>query len=55
MRHQGGGHKHHLRIVDFRRNKDGIEARVEQCSRGFRLVLADRALPDAGRAATPFQ
>ncbi|HXJ10595.1 MAG TPA: 50S ribosomal protein L2, partial [Burkholderiales bacterium] len=20
-RHQGGGHKHHLRIVDFRRNK----------------------------------
>ena len=22
-RHQGGGHKHHLRIVDFRRNKDG--------------------------------
>jgi large subunit ribosomal protein L2 len=30
MRHQGGGHKHHLRIVDFRRNKDGIEARVER-------------------------
>ncbi len=30
MRHQGGGHKHHLRVVDFRRNKDGIEARVER-------------------------
>jgi large subunit ribosomal protein L2 len=30
MRHQGGGHKHHLRIVDFRRNKDGVEARVER-------------------------
>ena len=30
MRHQGGGHKHHLRLVDFRRNKDGIEARVER-------------------------
>src|ERR1044072_5014371 len=29
MRHQGGGHKHHLRIVDFRRNKDGIQAKVE--------------------------
>jgi large subunit ribosomal protein L2 len=28
-RHQGGGHKHHLRIVDFRRNKDGIAAKVE--------------------------
>src|SRR5438309_7223947 len=27
MRHQGGGHKHHLRIVDFRRDKDGIAAK----------------------------
>ena len=30
VRHQGGGHKHHLRIVDFRRNKDGIAAKVER-------------------------
>jgi large subunit ribosomal protein L2 len=30
MRHQGGGHKHHLRIVDFRRNKDGIPSKVER-------------------------
>ena len=30
MRHQGGGHKHHLRIVDFRRDKDGIAAKVER-------------------------
>jgi large subunit ribosomal protein L2 len=30
MRHQGGGHKQHLRLVDFRRGKDGIEARVER-------------------------
>jgi large subunit ribosomal protein L2 len=30
VRHQGGGHKHHLRIVDFRRDKDGILARVER-------------------------
>jgi large subunit ribosomal protein L2 len=30
MRHQGGGHKHHYRIVDFRRNKDGIAAKVER-------------------------
>lgn len=29
-RHQGGGHKQHYRIVDFKRNKDGIPARVER-------------------------
>ena len=28
MRHQGGGHKHHYRLIDFRRNKDGIAATV---------------------------
>ena len=30
VRHQGGGHKHHLRIIDWRRNKDGIAAKVER-------------------------
>ncbi len=30
MRHKGGGHKQHYRIVDFRRNKDGIAAKVER-------------------------
>jgi len=29
-RHQGGGHKQHYRIVDFRRDKDGIPAVVER-------------------------
>ena len=29
-RHIGGGHKHHYRVVDFRRNKDGIAAKVER-------------------------
>ena len=29
-RHQGGGHKQRYRIVDFRRDKDGIPARVER-------------------------
>ncbi len=29
-RHQGGGHKKHYRVVDFRRNKDGIVAKVER-------------------------
>ncbi len=30
VRHQGGGHKQHYRIVDFKRNKDGIVGRVER-------------------------
>jgi large subunit ribosomal protein L2 len=29
-RHIGGGHKQHYRLVDFRRNKDGIPAVVER-------------------------
>jgi large subunit ribosomal protein L2 len=29
-RHVGGGHKQKYRIVDFKRNKDGIEAKVER-------------------------
>jgi len=30
VRHQGGGHKQHYRIVDFKRNKDDIVAKVER-------------------------
>ncbi len=30
VRHRGGGHKRHYRIVDFRRNKDSIPATVER-------------------------
>jgi large subunit ribosomal protein L2 len=30
MRHQGGGHKQHYRVIDFRRDKDGIQAKVER-------------------------
>jgi large subunit ribosomal protein L2 len=29
-RHIGGGHKQHYRIVDFKRNKDGIPAKIER-------------------------
>ncbi len=29
-RHMGGGHKQRYRIVDFKRNKDGIDAQVER-------------------------
>ncbi len=30
VRHQGGGHKQHYRIIDFKRDKDSIPARVER-------------------------
>ncbi len=30
MRHHGGGHRQQYRIVDFKRNKDGIQAKVER-------------------------
>ena len=30
VRHRGGGHKRHYRIVDFRRDKDGVPATVER-------------------------
>ena len=30
VRHIGGGHKKHYRVIDFKRNKDGIDARVER-------------------------
>jgi large subunit ribosomal protein L2 len=42
-RHQGGGHRQHYRIVDFKRNKDGIPGRVERLeydpNRSAHLVL----------------
>lgn len=42
-RHQGGGHRKHYRIVDFRRDKDGIPAKVERLeydpNRTARLAL----------------
>jgi large subunit ribosomal protein L2 len=30
VRHQGGGHKQHYRVVDFKRKKDGVPAVVER-------------------------
>lgn len=29
-RHQGGGHKQHYRMIDFKRDKDGITGKVER-------------------------
>jgi large subunit ribosomal protein L2 len=30
VRHQGGGHKQHYRVIDFKRSKDSIPAKVER-------------------------
>ncbi len=30
VRHRGGGHKHHYRVIDFDRRKDSIPAKVER-------------------------
>jgi len=29
-RHRGGGHKQHYRVIDFKRDKDGVKGRVER-------------------------
>jgi large subunit ribosomal protein L2 len=43
MRHQGGGNKRRFRLVDFRRNKDGVPAKVAQIeydpNRSARIAL----------------
>jgi large subunit ribosomal protein L2 len=44
MRHKGGCHKHHYRIVDFRRDKDGIQATVERLD-PTRTALRRRRAP----------
>jgi large subunit ribosomal protein L2 len=42
-RHQGGGHKRQYRMIDFRRNKDGVPAKVAQIeydpNRSARIAL----------------
>ncbi|MDN5865140.1 MAG: 50S ribosomal protein L2 [Gammaproteobacteria bacterium] len=43
VRHHGGGHKRRYRVVDFRRDKDGVPARVERIeydpNRSARIAL----------------
>src|SRR6516165_3043354 len=47
MRHIGGGHKQHYRLIDFRRDKDGIPARVASIeydpNRSARIALLNYA------------
>jgi len=46
-RHRGGGHKRRYRVIDFRRNKDGIPARVAAIeydpNRNARIALLNYA------------
>lgn len=46
-RHQGGGHKQHYRLVDFKRNKDGVPAKVERIEydQTARPILPCSAMP----------
>src|SRR5947199_4175716 len=43
MRHQGGGNKRRYRVIDFRRNKDGVPAKVAEIeydpNRSARIAL----------------
>src|SRR3989440_11701488 len=47
MRHQGGGNKRRYRVVDFRRNKDGVPAKVAHIeydpNRSARIALLQYA------------
>jgi large subunit ribosomal protein L2 len=42
-RHRGGGHKHHYRVIDFKRNKEDVAGRVERIeydpNRSARIAL----------------
>ena len=42
-RHRGGGHKRRYRLIDFRRNKDGVPANVDSIqydpNRSARIAL----------------
>ena len=43
VRHRGGGHKRHIRLIDYRRNKDGMVATVDSIqydpNRSARIAL----------------
>jgi large subunit ribosomal protein L2 len=48
VRHQGGGHKQRYRIIDFKRDKDGVPGiveRLESRSSAARTRRSSRAMP----------
>ena len=66
-RHRGGGHKHHYRLIDFKRNKDGVPGVVERLeydpNRSAHIALIKYAdgerryilAPRGGSAGAPIQ
>ena len=50
-RHQGGGHKRLYRVIDFKRNKDGIPGRVERLEYDPNRSANSRCLPPHPTAA----
>ena len=41
-RHRGGGHKQQYRVIDFKRNKDGVPAKVASIAWRISILLASR-------------
>ena len=56
-RHRGGGHKQQYRIIDFKRNKDGVTAKVAAIeydpNRTCRIALLHYADGDEGLHPRP--
>ena len=54
-RHRGGGHKRRYRLIDFKRNKDGVPARVAAIeydpNRSARPCTMSRCAPAAARSS----
>ena len=42
-RHQGGGHKRHYRVIDFKRDKDGVAGAIERLEYDPNRTRASRA------------
>jgi len=57
VRFQGGGHKRRMRLIDFKRNKDGVPARVESIeydpNRSARIALLHYADGDKSYILAP--
>ena len=49
VRHRGGGHKRRYRVVDFKRNKDGVPGKVERIEAGT-LPTADSLAENLAKA-----
>jgi large subunit ribosomal protein L2 len=59
IRHRGGGHRRHYRVIDFKRNKDGIPAKVASIeydpNRSARIALLNYADGDKRYIIAPLK